>query len=221
MVALAFAVAGTSACASKGFVKSEVGKVNGKVDTLSQSLEQTQERTRLNEENIAKVDSKAQGAQASADAAQQAATAADTKAGSAGDAARNAAAKAEAVEKDMRRITATVVLSEDQSGFVVAKAILPSEAMAKIDQLVTGLKADPKGSFFEIEGYTDDRGDKAAHELLGLARANAVKRYLYEQHQVPLHKINIISYGEDKPVADNSTAEGRAQNRRVIIKVLN
>ena len=55
---------------------------------------------------------------------------------------------------------------------------------------------------------------------LGLERAEAVKRYLYEQHQVPLHKINVISYGEEKPIAPNKTKAGRAQNRRVVIKVL-
>ena len=53
-----------------------------------------------------------------------------------------------------------------------------------------------------------------------LERAGNVKRYLYETHQVPLHKISIISYGEDKPVGDNKTKDGRAQNRRVVIKVL-
>jgi outer membrane protein OmpA-like peptidoglycan-associated protein len=58
------------------------------------------------------------------------------------------------------------------------------------------------------------------NEKLGLARAEAVKRYLYEKHQIPLHKINVISYGEEKPVAPNNTRDGRAQNRRVVIKVL-
>jgi peptidoglycan-associated lipoprotein len=47
-----------------------------------------------------------------------------------------------------------------------------------------------------------------------------VKRYLYMQHQVPLHKINVISYGEQKPVSPNNTRDGRAQNRRVVIRVL-
>ena len=56
--------------------------------------------------------------------------------------------------------------------------------------------------------------------MLGLNRAEAVKRYLHEQHQLPLHKINVISYGEDKPVAPNNTRDGRAQNRRVVIRVL-
>ena len=86
--------------------------------------------------------------------------------------------------------------------------------------MVTQLKADPKGAFFEIEGHTDNVGDKMINEKLGLERAEAVKRYLYEQHQIPLHKMNVISYGEDKPVAPNKTRDGRAQNRRVVIRVL-
>ena len=53
-----------------------------------------------------------------------------------------------------------------------------------------------------------------------MERAETVKRYIYEQHQVPLHKINVISYGESKPVAPNNTRAGRAQNRRVVVKVL-
>jgi outer membrane protein OmpA-like peptidoglycan-associated protein len=47
-----------------------------------------------------------------------------------------------------------------------------------------------------------------------------VKKYLYAQHQIPLHKINVISYGEEKPVAPNNTKDGRAMNRRVVIRVL-
>jgi len=86
--------------------------------------------------------------------------------------------------------------------------------------MIAGLKADPKGAFFEIEGHTDDVGPTLVNEKLGLERAEAVKRYLYEHHQIPLHKINVISYGEEKPVAPNKTKEGRAQNRRVVIRVL-
>ncbi|MCC6992010.1 MAG: OmpA family protein, partial [Acidobacteria bacterium] len=58
------------------------------------------------------------------------------------------------------------------------------------------------------------------NERLGLERAEAVKRYLYEQHQVPLHKMNAISFGEEKPVQDNKNRANRSQNRRVVIKVL-
>ena len=55
---------------------------------------------------------------------------------------------------------------------------------------------------------------------IGMKRAEALKEYLYTQHQIPLHKINVISYGEDKPVAPNNTRAGRAMNRRVVIRVL-
>ena len=98
--------------------------------------------------------------------------------------------------------------------------MMPDEAKAEIDTLVQQLKSNPNGGFIEIEGHTDNAGSKDFNQQLGLDRAENVKRYLYEQHQVPLHKINVISYGEEKPVAPNKTKAGRAQNRRVVIKVL-
>jgi outer membrane protein OmpA-like peptidoglycan-associated protein len=74
--------------------------------------------------------------------------------------------------------------------------------------------------YIEIEGHTDSVGPKALNEKIGLARAEAVQRYLYEQYQIPLHKMNIISYGESKPVGPNKTRADRAKNRRVVIRVL-
>jgi outer membrane protein OmpA-like peptidoglycan-associated protein len=74
--------------------------------------------------------------------------------------------------------------------------------------------------FIEIEGHTDDIGDPATNERIGLERAESVQRYLYEQYQIPLHKISIISYGEEKPAVQGKTRDARAQNRRVVIKVL-
>ncbi len=113
-----------------------------------------------------------------------------------------------------------VVLSESSGHFKFNKVELPDDAKAKIDQLVGQIKADPKGAYFEIEGHTDNVGDPKINERLGLVRAETVKRYLYEQHQIPLHRMNVISYGEDKPVTDNKTRANRAQNRRVVIRVL-
>jgi peptidoglycan-associated lipoprotein len=113
-----------------------------------------------------------------------------------------------------------VVLSEDKGNFKFGQATMPDEAKAEIDELVNRLKNEPNGAFIEIEGHTDNVGTENFNEQLGLERAENVKRYLYEQHQVPLHKINVISYGEDKPIAPNNTREGRAQNRRVVIRVL-
>jgi outer membrane protein OmpA-like peptidoglycan-associated protein len=92
---------------------------------------------------------------------------------------------------------------------------------SKIDSMIANVLSDPKGSYFEIEGHTDDVGGKEINEKIGMERAEVVKRYLYEKHQIPLHRINIISYGEDKPANTGKTRVARAENRRVVIRVLN
>ena len=204
---------GSTACATKKFVRGEVGQVNTKVDGLSTQLEETQERTKKNEGRIGEVDQKADAAGKSASAAQASADAAK------GDAAK-AGERAAAVETASRRLVYEVVLSEDQGNFKFGKVDLPDTAKQRIDQMITDLKADPKGVFIELEGHTDNVGSKDYNNQLGQERADAVKRYLYEAHQVPLHKINVITYGEEKPVSPNNTKDGRAQNRRVVIKVL-
>jgi peptidoglycan-associated lipoprotein len=210
---LALVLGGTTACATKKMVRTQVGEVNGKVETLSKSVEETQERTRANEGRITEVDQKAQAAGQRAD-----------QAGRRADEARAAAdavnVKADALDRASKRLVYEVTLSEDKGGFKFGKAVMPDEAKADIDQLVQQLKANPNGAYIEIEGHTDSTGTKDGNYKLGLERAEAVKRYLYEQHQVPLHKISVISYGEEKPIAPNKTKAGRAQNRRVVIKVL-
>jgi len=205
--------AGSTACATKKFVRGEVGQVNTKVEGISTQLEETQERTRKNEQRIGEVDQKADQAGKSADEAR-------TAANTAGDKATAAGAKAEAVEAATKRLVYEVVLSEDQGNFKFGKHDLPDEAKARLDEMVNQLKADPKAVYIEIEGHTDNVGGPRFNEELGLERAESVKRYLYEAHQIPLHKMNAISYGEDKPVAPNNSKKGRAQNRRVVIKVL-
>ena len=135
-------------------------------------------------------------------------------------AAQQVAAKADAIDKASRKLVYEVVLSEAQGGFKFGRATLPDEAKAQLDKLVTDISADPKNVFFEIEGHTDSAGSAKYNEALGQERADSVKLYLYETHKVPLHKINVISYGEAKPVAPNKTRDGRAQNRRVVVRVL-
>jgi peptidoglycan-associated lipoprotein len=230
---LAFTVAVAPACASKKFVRTEVGAVNSKVDTLSGTVEQVQERTRQNETRIAQVDERAAAAAKAATAAQTSADGALARANAVGtEAAANTKTQVstlgttvntriDGVQAESRKLLYTVVLSEDQGNFKFAKKDLPDEAKAKIDQMASQLKADTsKNIFIEIEGHTDNVGSNAGNQTLGMERAEQVKRYLYEQHQIPLHKMNVISYGEEKPVAPNNNRAGRAQNRRVVIKVL-
>jgi peptidoglycan-associated lipoprotein len=208
----AFAVTG-SACATKKFVRTSVGEVDSKVTTLSGDVEKNQQR-------INEVDQKAGAAGDAARAADARAGAAGEAAGAARSAADAAGAKADAIDKNGRRLVYEVVLNEAKGGFKFGKTDLPDDAKAALDKVITDLQADPKAVFFEIEGPTDSRGATRFNEELGMKRAEAVKRYLYEQHQVPLHKINVISYGEDKPVSDNKTKEGRAENRRIVVRML-
>jgi peptidoglycan-associated lipoprotein len=218
------AIGGSAACATHKYVKTSVGQVNEKVDSLGRSVEETQERTRQNEGKIADVDTRAQAAaraaHSAADEAAGAASAAASTATAAVSSANAAGAKADALDKANKRLVFEVVLSEDQGNFKFAKTELPDEVKARLDELIAQLQADPKGAYFEIEGHTDSTGPRQVNEKIGLERAEAVKRYLYEHHQIPLHKMNVISYGEDKPIAPNNTKDGRAKNRRVVIRVM-
>ena len=218
---LSLTVAMAPACATKKFVRTEVGTVNSKVDTLSGTVEQTQSRIQQDEARIGQVDSKAEAAGKSAEAAQNSANQAQA-------AARQVDTKVDKVSADLtaniasgRKLMYEVTLSEDQGNFKFGKTVLPDEAKSKIDQVVSQLKGQAgKDIYIEVEGHTDNVGGKETNYELGMKRAESVKEYLYTQHQIPLHKINVISYGEDKPVAPNNTRAGRAQNRRVVIRVL-
>jgi peptidoglycan-associated lipoprotein len=205
------------ACATKKFVRTSVGEVNDKVTSQGKTLEETQERVRQAEGRITETDAKAAAAAESANKANSAAAEAANRATEVG---RTAETRAASIEGEMRKLVFETVLSEDRGQFKLGKADLPEDATGALDNMVNQLKQDKKAVWVEIEGHTDSTGDKKMNEQLGLLRAEAVKRYLYEKHQIPLHKINVISYGEEKPVAPNNTRTGRAQNRRVVIKVL-
>jgi len=217
---LALALGGSTACATKKFVRGQVGEVNEKVESVSKSLEETQQRTKANEAKIVEVETAAKAADTKAVTADGKAVAANSAATAAKSTADAATTKVAEVEKASKRLVYEVVLSEDKGNFKFGKATVPEAAVTELDALVAKLKAEPNGAYIEIEGHTDNAGPKDVNYKLGMERAENVKRYLYEHHQVPLHKINVISYGEDKPVAPNKTRDGRAQNRRVVIKVL-
>ena len=218
---LALSVAIAPACATKKYVKTEVGNVNSKVDTLSGTVEQTQSRIQSDEGKIGDVDKKAEAAGQSATAAQNAANAANAAARQASSHAEDLNNKLTADVQAGRKLMYEVTLNDAEGNFKFGSKELPDDAKQKIDQLVGQLKGQQgKDLYIEVEGHTDNVGSKEGNYQLGMQRANAVRDYLYSQHQIPLHKINVYSYGEDKPVAPNNTKDGRAQNRRVVIRVL-
>jgi outer membrane protein OmpA-like peptidoglycan-associated protein len=84
---------------------------------------------------------------------------------------------------------------------------------------ISKLKSDNKNVYLEIQGHTDATGPKPLNERLGEERAEAVRLFMNQQG-VPLNRMATISYGPDVPVAPNTTREGRAQNRRVVLIVM-
>jgi outer membrane protein OmpA-like peptidoglycan-associated protein len=198
------AAAAVSGCATKKYVGREVGEVNQKVDTLTTEVEKTQERVRRNEVRIDDVNREAQAGIAEAK-------------GSA-DKALVRATEAERAAKG--KLIYTVTLSNDKVTFPVNRAAVSPEAQRMIDEAIAELKAENRGVFFEIEGHTDSTGPEAYNLKLGEDRATAVRNYIHDQHGIALSRMELISYGESKPVVDNKTRANRTQNRRVVIKVL-
>ena len=201
--ALAVSVA-LAGCAKKSFVQREVGEVNKKVDAVSTEVEKTQQRVQQSEVRIDAVD---KSTQAGITEAKGSAQAAMTKAQEAERAAKG-------------KLIYTVTLSNDKVRFPVNKAEISDEAKAMIDEAVGPLVKENRGVWFEIEGHTDNTGDAAYNFKLGEERALAVRDYIAKKDAIALSRLNVISYGEEKPVVDNKTREDRAQNRRVVIRIL-
>src|SRR5512145_2760092 len=197
----ALALAG---CAQKSYVQREVGEVNKKVDAVASEVEKTQERVSRAETRIDAVDKNAQAGVAEAK-------------GSA-DAAMVRAKEAEKAAKG--KVVYNLTLSDDKVRFPVNHAELSDEARALVEQMAAPLKAENKGVFFEIEGHTDSTGPEEYNLKLGEERGMAVRNYLAMAHGIALSRISVISYGSSKPVADNKTRDNRAQNRRVVIRVV-
>lgn len=102
--------------------------------------------------------------------------------------------------------------------FASNKTELLPAARAKLDQVATALKQSEPNAKFLVEGHTDSRGADDANQELSARRAAAVRDYLVQQG-VPAERITSQGRGESEPVADNKTAEGQANNRRVEIIV--
>ena len=193
-----------SACASKGFVNREVGELNTKLEGVSAEVEKTQERVKRNEVRIDEVDKSAKvGVTEAKSSAQQALV---------------RATEAEKAAKG--KLIYTVTLSNDKVTFPLNRAKVGDDAKALIDEAIAQLKAENKGVFFEIEGHTDASGPNELNQKLGEERAVAVRNYLHDEHGIALSRMAVISYGEEKPSVDNKSRATRAQNRRVVIKVL-
>jgi len=113
----------------------------------------------------------------------------------------------------------SMVLSDDSVKFPLDSSRLSPEAETRLTDFVTKLTSDNRNVYVEIQGHTDATGTDAINMRLGEARAAAVRLFM-NQHGVPLNRMATISYGDTTPVAPNTTRQGRAQNRRVVLVVM-
>ena len=115
---------------------------------------------------------------------------------------------------DYQEKTGTTVL------FKVGSAVLTPGAKEQLDQIASQAKTE-KGFVIEVRGFASSEGGTTLNDRLSERRADAVVRYLAQQQEIPLRRIVLpFGYGTAMPVADNSTHDGRVQNRRVEVKIM-
>lgn len=193
----------TIGCASKGFVRDEVGPLREQDRQLEANIEHTQARLKETDQRLtAEIDRQGTHIDTVSQTAQEAL-----------DRALEAGKLAEG-----KLLFETVLADDVLFGF--EKAELSDTAQSALDDLGHRLTERDEEIYLEIQGHTDASGPEEFNYKLAEERAEAVRRYLNMTHRIPLHRMATISYGEDAPLADNSTRDGRAQNRRVVVVVL-
>jgi outer membrane protein OmpA-like peptidoglycan-associated protein len=190
-------------CATKKYVLGEVATLDQKVEGMETTVEENQKRIKEHDERLATIGSLI---------TQHESTLNQQKSELDG--------KISEVRKFAQgKLILQEVIRNDEAKFEFESYELSDEAKVALDKLVETLIAQDKGLYLEIQGHADSTGPEDWNVYLGRKRAEAVMEYLHDNYHIPLHRMEVISYGSAKPMADNSTREGRAQNRRVVILV--
>jgi len=188
-------------CATKKWVNEQVSEFGQVTNT---KIHEVQDSVEKNQKEISDL------------SANQEALAADVAALS--ETAQEAMARADAAGVlAMGKFLYEVTITDNDVMFGFDKYSLSDNAKAQLDEFAAVVLAVEGDAYIEIQGNTDNIGSEAYNLELGYKRAEAAMRYLNMEQGIPLFRMNVISYGEYKPIADNSTKEGRAQNRRVTL----
>ena len=206
-------VLSASACATRKYARNQV---NERVTPLEHRAGELEETSRHNSQDIGKLNEGLKDAQVATDRAQQQADSAGQRA----DQANTRVGAAEQSVNDLRtnidkynlQNTATVNFRFDRYD-------LTPDAKAALDDLANQIK-DRSNFVLEIQGYADAIGSAAYNDQLTQKRAESVQRYLAEQRGIPLYRMTILGFGKSRAIADNHTRAGRAENRRVEVRLL-
>ena len=206
----------TVGCATKNYVRNEVtptiNKVNELDDLTAKNTRDIKDVDSRAQQGIQQVNSKAAAADQKALAAGQAADQANQNASRAGTRVTSLAGTVENLD-NYKSVNDTTVL------FGFDKADLTRKDKQTLDDFAQQMQSQ-KHYIVQVEGYTDSTGPADYNYQLSQRRADAVIQYLAQKYSVPAYKIFLIGLGKDNPVAANTSASGRAKNRRVDIRLM-
>lgn len=215
-IVLAASMLASVGCSSKNYVKQQTTPLINKTNELD-------DLTAKNTKDIKDVDVRAQAGIAAVNAKT---AEVDQKAQTADQNAVSAQQTADAANTRVGVLTDTVVnldnyhaVAETSVKFGFNRDVLTSKAKEALDQLAGSL-ASTKGYILALEGGCDSAGPADYNYDLSQRRANSVIQYLASKYNVPAHKIYVIGLGKDKPVESNTTSAGRADNRRVDVRLM-
>jgi outer membrane protein OmpA-like peptidoglycan-associated protein len=206
----------TVGCVSKNYVKNQTTPLINKTNELD-------DLTAKNTKDIKDVDARVQSGLAAVNSKTDAV---EQKAQAAGQNAASAQQMADAANGRVGVLTNTVAnldnyhaVAETSVKFGFNRDNLTDKSKAVLDQLAGNI-ASTKGYIIALEGGTDSVGPADYNYDLSQRRANSVIQYLASKYNVPAHKIYVIGLGKDKPVETNKTSTGRADNRRVDVRLM-
>jgi len=217
----------TSGCATKKYVRNTVKTSS---DTLTARIEGNEGEIKEVRDNVDKVDQKVSGVDTKVSdldsrTSEQFNTvrtdvqSADQKASKAQSSADRVAGNVTTLDQKFQNRNNFNVTDEKAVQFKFNSATLDQQYMDVLDEIANALMQKPD-SIVVLEGRTDNSGAKDYNVKLGERRIEAVRRYLAVEKGVPVYRIHDISFGAEKPVAENKTKEGREKNRAVTMTIL-
>ncbi len=205
-----------SGCSTKNYVRSQT-------TPLIQQTNELDAKTAADHRAITDTDERAQkglaGAMTAANTADQHANAAGQSADTAGKSAQDAYNRVDSLAGIVANLDNYKPLANISVTFAFDKAVLTAEDRRQLDSFASTL-ATARGYILEVTGGTDSVGDAQYNYQLSQRRADVVVSYLSGKHNIPPHKFYLIGIGKDQQVASDRTASGRAQNRRVQIRLM-
>ncbi len=206
----------TVGCATKKYVRNTTQPTVNKVNELDDLTAKTSAEIK---DTDARAQRGIQGVQAKASEADQKAVAAGQSANQAQQLATQVSSKADQLTNTVVNLDNYKPVAESTVHFGFDKYNLTKKAREALDQLVEQLP-NAKHYIVVVDGNTDSVGSADYNYMLSKRRADAVIAYLEAHNSIPAYKIYVIGMGKDKPAEDNKTAKGRAENRRVDVRLM-